>query len=1261
VGQLTLRCHLPGNSVPERLVMGAHLVQLAAHPEVEGVIVDVAGDGRIDALNAQADAQTACPYAKNLVAWAIKDVVDAHRDVNPDLEYVVLVGNDAVIPFFRYPDQSLLGPESQYEPPVHPSSASEASLRLNYIQSQDEYGASVVLSQRDGDFPVPDLAVGRLVESAAEITGMIDAYLDLDNGVVPTPESAFVTGYDFLEDAADEVSFHLGAGLGPDVKVNELITPNNLSPADPLSWTADDLRREFLGQRHDLTFLAGHFSANSALAADFETSMITTELVASDVDLKNAIVFSTGCHSGYTIVDGDIVPDLTLPLDWTQAFAQKQATLIAGTGYQYGDTDFLEYSERIYGDFARELRTGDGPGGTGSVSVGQALVRAKQHYLSTTPDVRGLHRKSVLIITVYGLPMLGVDMPGERLERTSESSIATNVSNAATEPGFSLGLRIADVTPPIGSTLNRVILTDIEGGDDLDAEYLEGSDGVVTNPAEPALPLEVDNVSVEGGVLRGVGFRGGAYSDTPGVLPLTGAPATEIRGVHTPFTSPVWFPMRLATVNYFDALGGGETRLLVTPAQHRAEAGGIYSTRRNYNSLNLRLYYSDNLDRAALAAAPTITDVTYAADGNDLLVGATVYGDPAAGIQEVWVTYTGHAKEWKPLDLQQCNAEPTLPAGCDTVDSTRWVGRVTDIPDPQAIEFIVQAVNGVGLVSVDDNFGAYYGLGSVAAGPGQDALAATLTLGPVASSGEFGDSVTVSATLTAGGGAVAGRPVSLGVGGVTRLANTDGNGLASASIPLATAPGGTTVVASFAGDAEVGAASASAPFRIDPAPTVLSIVQAATDLDDDVTDLGVSLTLLDTRGGSLPHRSVLVTLAGPVTRTVSAITNHLGRASLAPLSAPLPPGRYTVSASFAGERSYLPAAATGDPLAVVAVAALTFGSFDLSGAFGDTVTVSATLSTSDGPVSGREMRLGIGGVTRVATTDVTGLAAAEIPLDIDPGPTTVVASFAGDAFVRPATVSADFTVVKASTELSIEQDAPEFDALITHPGVSVKLVDGRGGSLGGKTVLVTLTGPVTEVVPVVTDGDGLAALPPLDLPYGTYTVSASFAGDDRYEPSSATGASVTVAAQARLAALVAQLRLLAAGADARDAKRINDAIKAIESAFARSSWTGPLSLDRKGGGKVFDDLSKAAKKLAEVANPPPGVLAARTVVADVARQVAVLAIVEAYAVGGTPKRISEAERNLTRGATELAAGRFDKAIDRYGDAWKKAQDAIARR
>src|ERR1700736_1990481 len=115
-------------------------------------------------------------------------------------------------------------------------------------------------------------------------------------------------------------------------------------------------------------FLGAHFSAFSAEAGDFSTRLFAQEVANSTVDLSNVIVFSEGCHSGYSTVGRDALPIPIVQPDFAQAFAQKGATLIGGTGYQYGDTDFIEYGERLYLDFSKELRTG-----TGSVSVGQAL------------------------------------------------------------------------------------------------------------------------------------------------------------------------------------------------------------------------------------------------------------------------------------------------------------------------------------------------------------------------------------------------------------------------------------------------------------------------------------------------------------------------------------------------------------------------------------------------------------------------------------------------------------------------------------------------------------------------------------------------------------------------------------------------------------------------------------------------------------------------------------------------------------------------
>ena len=369
---------------------------------------------------------------------------------------------------------------------------------------------------------------------------MIDAYRGV--GGVVSPTSSLTTAYDFLADAGADVYVDLVAGTTGVVPTENvladgcrnpacLVDPGHRSPSDPLAWTADDLRDSFLGERHDIVFLAGHFSANSALAADYQTSLVTTEVAASSVDLTNTIIFSAGCHSGYNLVDGAAIPGATLALDWAQVFAQKGATLIAGTGYQYGDTDFIEYSEKLYADFAAQLRTG-----TGAVAIGDALVTAKRNYLAGTPDMRALDQKALLEATVFGLPMFRVDMhPEGRLSPPSSSSIITGTTPFSSGPGApgtatvpGLDLRYADLAIR-GITLTRdeVAMTQYPEETTVTATYFSGPDGTVVNPYEPVLPLISEDVGVAGQSLRGVGFRGGTYADET-LVPLSGAAATEI-------------------------------------------------------------------------------------------------------------------------------------------------------------------------------------------------------------------------------------------------------------------------------------------------------------------------------------------------------------------------------------------------------------------------------------------------------------------------------------------------------------------------------------------------------------------------------------------------------------------------------------------------------------------------------------------------------------------------------------------------------------
>ena len=883
----------------QKSALASRLATFAARPEVAGVVVDVAGVTRFAELNAQADdpAHSGCPYAKNLVGDAYRAVVDAYRGAaNPDLAYVVLVGGDAVVPFYRHADTAELAPESGYVPPVLPLSASEASLRRAYVLSQDDYGAARSITAGATTLPVADLAVGRLVETAPQASAMLDAYLlHTTAGTIATPTSSLVTGYDFMADAADAVETDLAAGMGsdPGVTHDTLVDPANTLPAN--GWTADQLRAAVLGSRHDIVFLAGHFSAGEALAADYTTLMTTAELAASTTSFVNSIVFSQGCHSGYNLVDGDAVPDVTEPLDWAQAFNAKGASLLAGTGYQYGDTDLVAYSEAIYAGFAHQLRMGSGP-----VTLGNALLAAKRTYLAATATPTGTDVKALLEATLFGLPMLAVDLPAGRIAATPDVP-TISPTPVVSGPGAGLGLSIYATTI---DTTQRFIHTKplaVDGGGDVTATWWTGPDGTAAKPYQPALPLNLEAVGASGSVLRGVGFRGGAYSDLAGTVPLSGAIATEASSAHTAFGSPVFHPERVATVSYTDVLTGGVPKLILTPIQYRSDGvATLTATARRFNSLDLALFYSTASGAEALAGPPSLAGITLTDDGaGGVDVELRAASDPAAGLQSVWITYTGWASRWDPLDLVEDAGTPG-----------RFTGHLA-VPDGHTaaeLRVIAQAVNAVGVVAIDTNGGAYF---TVTPAGGQAALAPTTLVLDTGnpSQAAFGATITVGATLS-GATPLAGQPVLLSVGGSTLAALTDEAGHASATLPVSAPAGLATIAAGFPGDAANGPSSAFGSLTVTKATTSIQLTGLTSGHPG--TANGITATLTDGDGHPLAQRVVAFTVANPATPDVAqtrlVTTGYTGTASLGPIT--VIGGAYTVTASFAQSVAILPSGGT---------------------------------------------------------------------------------------------------------------------------------------------------------------------------------------------------------------------------------------------------------------------------------------------------------------------------------------------------------------
>src|SRR5262249_27081233 len=192
---------------------------------------------------------------------------------------------------------------------------------------------------------------------------------------------------------------------------------------------------------------------------------------------------------------------------------------------------------------------------------------------------------------------------------------------------------------------------------------------------------------------------------------------------------------------------------------------------------------------------------------------------------------------------------------------------------------------------------------------------------------------------------------------------------------------------------------------------------------------------------------------------------------------------------------------------------------DTTADFHDPANLSAILkvTTSGAPIAGALVVFTLGTQGCSATTNASGIASCAIAsLNQVPGPYTVMASFAGGTVTTvsylPAFDSKPFTITKEETTLSYTGDT-----VIANGGAAtlsgVLLEDGTT-PIAGRTVTFTLgTDGSAQTCTGVTNATGKATcvINPVNQPLGPGTVSASFAGDAFYLPSSASAKTIAFA------------------------------------------------------------------------------------------------------------------------------------------------------
>ena len=259
--------------------------------------------------------------------------------------------------------------------------------------------------------------MGRLVESPDEIVAALARYRTFGGRLDPATGRA--AGYDFLQDGADAVRTALAQRR--DRARQALLIGNG--------WTQDDLtnallprpacRPDRVGERPRRPSRLLPPPAGGAAPIPFSTSDLTATAAPN---LSTALVFSMGCHAGLDVSDA-IVGVQTL--DWPQAYGHEGATYLGNTGFGYGDTDTVAYSEELNRLLAEQVAAGG--------TIGNALRLAKNEYFcdprrcsaSTT-------RRRWPSFTLYGLPMWSIGAPVQTQAAGSDPGPGTSSRRRAT-------------------------------------------------------------------------------------------------------------------------------------------------------------------------------------------------------------------------------------------------------------------------------------------------------------------------------------------------------------------------------------------------------------------------------------------------------------------------------------------------------------------------------------------------------------------------------------------------------------------------------------------------------------------------------------------------------------------------------------------------------------------------------------------------------------------------------------------------------------
>lgn len=720
-----------GISTSEKDALGLKLRELANNPQVDGIVVDLSVLPSLTALyNAWDNAPGNSELANDILfetgglhEYLLNEVLPVYRNA----AHLVLVGDDRIIPMARLDDNTVELKESAYPAGGDLAIDSTVSLALadDFYLTDDLLGhrSPINLDVVEDRTFLPDLAIGRLVETPTEIISTIAVFISV-NGRVElatfdpvNDHRALVTGYDFLDDSANIIAEYWRNvfGVAPEAPqvCSELIGPG---------WTAMELHDALSGGygAFSLNGHATHYQVGIPGPGGFGDiqGLDSFELTGGDdcgnvgtygsVNLTGSFAYAVGCHGGLP-VPGSCGSDLDLP----QAFLRQGAVgFVANSGYGWGLDGAVGYSERLVYLFTQELAA------SATVEVGEAVRRAKERYYLEASRFNAYDEKVVRQWTFFGLPMfklisgIGDPVTASTTEKFSidqrpsteyvgKIRVEKEFVEASTNPDYLYRLNILFDSSAFGvytkRDVNGALVTEPGCPNPGGCYYSLGSlfdqtTGEADLPIQPYVPFDLQ---LGGYSAHGVLWMGGSYVEEGGWKPIFGSLISNGVALTDHGATPRFIRYRPSVRRRFPTEGDPNecrpadtepTRLVLQSGEVFRSNGSVdYDVQRLYTDMEVEVYYfnntnqpSDNCDRIG----PSLEPGPFGGDYHEALGSLVRWQVPATdnlgGIDGVWrvvvVWDDTINNQWRSLELADDDGdgvwegELRVPGGIDSLN-----------------------------------------------------------------------------------------------------------------------------------------------------------------------------------------------------------------------------------------------------------------------------------------------------------------------------------------------------------------------------------------------------------------------------------------------------------------------------------------------------------------------------------------------------------------------------------------------------------------